>query len=252
MTPALLGAAADAFIPTWYPGCALWLDPSWGRFQERTTPATPAGIGDLWGTWIARTGQVYTAPADANRPTVATLAGATVATMLCAGTQYMDGPAILPAGASDFTMAATVRGTAWHTGLRRVWQQRGSSDATGTYAAILGIIPNLQFNGQSNDRDSGFALVNNTTYSIVIRFTNNTAPMVRFRCNGATGSDGNTYGGLGSLNLGASNSAIAYKPGRGEQFIGNILDIVIYSRALSDGETLRLSQWMASRSGAAA
>lgn len=52
---------------------ALWLDSTFGLFQERTgaSATTPAAAhGDPVGTWRARTGQNFVAPADGQRPTL--------------------------------------------------------------------------------------------------------------------------------------------------------------------------------------
>jgi hypothetical protein len=67
---ALLGRA-KAFTPASLSGLALWLDPSYGLYQETTgaSATTPAAAhGDPVGTWKARTGQYFTASATTKRP----------------------------------------------------------------------------------------------------------------------------------------------------------------------------------------
>lgn len=56
-------------VPTDIAAVLCWLDPSQGCYVERSSPSTPCGNGDPVGTWNARTGQVFTAPSDAARPT---------------------------------------------------------------------------------------------------------------------------------------------------------------------------------------
>lgn len=61
----------SAFTPASLPGLALWLDPSYGLYQETTgaSATTPAvADGDPVGTWQARTGQYLTAPGTTARP----------------------------------------------------------------------------------------------------------------------------------------------------------------------------------------
>ena len=70
-----LATAAPAFTPAQLPTLSLWLDPAYGCYVERTGPVTPCGDNDPVGTWVARTGQVFTAPSNAARPTFKANAG---------------------------------------------------------------------------------------------------------------------------------------------------------------------------------
>ena len=76
VSPGAGGAAG--FTPDQLDGLVLWLDPTYGLYQERTgagatTPA--AADGDPVGTWRARTGQYFTASSDAERPTLRVIGG---------------------------------------------------------------------------------------------------------------------------------------------------------------------------------
>lgn len=65
------GPAAPGGDPSTLSGLTLWLDASFGLFQENTGAAatTPAAANnDPVGTWKARTGQYFTAAAAGNRP----------------------------------------------------------------------------------------------------------------------------------------------------------------------------------------
>lgn len=73
----LLGRA-KAFTPASLPGLVLWLDPTYGLYQETTgaSATTPAvADGDPVGTWLARTGQYLTAASDTERPTLKPVSG---------------------------------------------------------------------------------------------------------------------------------------------------------------------------------
>lgn len=69
-----LSVGGGVFSPASLPGLAVWFDPAFGLFQERTgaSATTPAAAAaDPVGTWRARNVAVYlTAPADAARPTL--------------------------------------------------------------------------------------------------------------------------------------------------------------------------------------
>lgn len=69
----LSAVAGGAFSPSSIASLTLWLDPSFGLYQERTgaSASTPAvAANDPVGTWRARTGQNFVAPSDAARPTL--------------------------------------------------------------------------------------------------------------------------------------------------------------------------------------
>lgn len=66
-----LSNAAPAFSPTDVDGLALWLDPSLGAYQERTSPTTLSDAnGDPVGTWIDQAASIaITGYTNAARPT---------------------------------------------------------------------------------------------------------------------------------------------------------------------------------------
>lgn len=46
----------------------VWLDPSFGCYVERASQTTPCTDGASVGSWVARTGQIFVAPSDGQRP----------------------------------------------------------------------------------------------------------------------------------------------------------------------------------------
>jgi hypothetical protein len=233
-------AGGGVFTPAAIPGLVLWLDPSYGLYQETTgaSAATPAvAANDPVGTWKARNAAVYfSAVSTSGRPTL----------QFDAGKPYLLFDGVddrLSAGdlSASFPSAGTL---AW-----RADPDDAEPDADSGYAVVR------TANNDSWDNFQGAAsfpgqllttrldtqpIVPATRHTVVIR---SSASAWTRRLNGTQdiSAAADFSGGAAwdiAYSVGASGTGVRY-------LHGAVAAVAAYSRAVSDAEAARLEAYLA-------
>lgn len=246
----VLASGRARFNPTRISGLLLWADPFYGRFQEITGPSatTPAAAtNDPWGTWLARTGQYFTAAANGNRPLLSFGANGRPFALF----DGVDDALTRTAGATlTYIEPATLLGNL-------KIDTSGGGDQTGLTGKVSGT-GGLKYKPRSGgggapqagiDQVANFSPQANTSLSngvwARVGMSADTpvgAGKIIYRFNGAADgtatSSGTTQTGDPRIGLSQiSNEAL--KSGLG--------DLVIYGRILTTAEYAALDAWMVSR-----
>ena len=223
--PARRAAAAELPSPANLPGLVLWLDASdAGALREDTK-----GISE----WHDKSGKGnhVRQPVESSRPALgkAQQNGLNLITFDGA-TDYLTGPAVLPAGQRAFTFVAV-----WqpHTngGAQSIVEQAETPMRSGTRAALLAVGGAYGFNGESNDCHTLVPFQPNA-WRLTCLEVNDADPQ-----NVAISDNGTPYVGVtqnpGALKLGTSGLAVGRKLATdGEYLQGDLAEILIYDRAL--------------------
>lgn len=155
-------------------------------------------------------------------------------------TQYLTGPAVLPAGQQRYTIDAWFLFNTTNTP-RVVWEQNGASITDNTRAALIQIGASWGFNGQNNDaHDKVPVRLNQWVHGVVTVDTTLPVNPIKIYENGVLFWQGNSAGAGGTaanLNMGNSASFIGRKVTQNGEFMsGNIGHVSVYNRVLSATE----------------
>ncbi len=218
-------------------GNVLWLDAS-----DVSTITDTGGLVDQWND-KSTAGNNFTGTGN-ERPTTgaSTQNGLNVLTF---DNDYLVGPnAVLTAGDDDYTYYAV-----WQPNRNAVLTVYEQGQGTNQRSSILAVNAAYGFNGQNNDRhdmvpygpdewrvtdmkvDNSLPDGTNNIYLV-----DNDTPYV-----GRTGNPAN-------LNIGANGSRVGAKvQNNGERMYGDIAEILVYDRALSDAERLQVRDYLDAR-----
>ena len=229
MLPSLMGI--DGFLPTWYSGCALWLDPSWGVFTD-TAATTPANIGDAVAAWRCRaTGVMFTQETLANRPTLQAANGRPWVVATAAGRTLSGTPAI----SAPFSFAMALRTDLIDATSRTFFGGAGAAIYQNSTTGIIN-----QFFG--NALATGVAPVSGVPFSLRGVGANGAASSIaRNLASLVVGNAGTTLGGPTFTLFNATSGGVAVQGACG--------GLVLYSRVCSDAELLRAERFLRTQAG---
>ena len=208
-------------------GNVLWLDAA-----DTASITATDGLVDTWADKssagsgdVTQTGNLRPVSGSAN------LNGINV---LSFDGDFLAGPAVLPAGDDDYTMFAV-----WvpnRNGVMSVWEQSGPDD--GSRAAILAVNAAYGFNGERNDDHDIVPYAPGVARLTAIRVDN--ALTVDGVNNIFLNDNGFDYLGLtndpASLAVGTNGMRVGAKVlNNAETFFGEIGEIIVFDRLLSDG-----------------
>ena len=146
-------------------------------------------------------------------------------------------PAILPAGAGQYTIEAVFKVNSIKTQV--VWEQNSSTVIQDQRACMILLYNGYGgFNGQANDYHSIIPYTTGVWYHWVIvinKFGGGNS--VKLYNNGTLYSEGNPNNGGQNLNVGNYASAIGYKLNANDEYLdGQVAAVRIYNRALNASE----------------
>lgn len=255
------GYYIPVFLPTSVSGLAVWLDPSYGAYQERTSPTTPSAAGDPVGTWIARTGHVFTAASDSGRPTMRAGANGRPYLEFDGTNDSLTGDTSTrsvsaSAGALSVVIASKVTSLRSGSSQRNdfVWIATGTAATNRFSLHTFGNGTNAQFRflGRRLDSDSLQTLVdgaNDTNWKVVSAVANYSSATAAVY-NGiptAVSTFSFQTSGQSSSNNSASGIEIGWSSAASSYCAGHFGDVVITRSALTLLERAKLIDWMASR-----
>ncbi len=162
------------------------------------------------------------------------------------GHEYLDGPAVLPEGAADFTFAAVWRRTDTD-GAQVICEQ--ADDGVGRRASLLTVGEAYGFNGQNNDQHDLLKLRANLATASVMTLSHN--ELVRLWHNDEHGGTGAR--GLVARNLqrtGARRFRVAAKVTALSEFLrGDIAEILVWDRVLAFDEIRAVNEYLGTKWG---
>ena len=240
VTASLLAAAArSGSVPT--DGLVLHLDAS------SISPDAAAAGGKLARWEDVSKGGNHVAQADgARQPVVVPDALNGLAVVRFAGSQFLDGPAVLEEGDMSFTVAAVWRRT--HTRQAEVICEQ-ASDGIGRRASLLTVNARYGFNGQNNDAHSLVAY--RPGLFVLTLLTLEESGVVRVWHNDDTGSTAR-LGGIDRAvqNTGANTFRVGAKiTSGGECLNGDIAEVLVYERVLPLDELKGINEYLGAKWG---
>jgi hypothetical protein len=225
----------SGFDPFSGPGLALWRDPAFGAFWERTSPITPTvAIGDPLGTWNAKSGQVSTAPTNGSRPLLRYWGSQPNFEFDGSDDQLVDSPT---PNLGFHHLFVVMRGTVAARDLIS-----NGVNTSGTFLMQLdssGFLKCHYWGATGNSISTG-AVDRRNTWGLAEQ---------RFRSAGMTGywngtSDG-TAAWSGTLGNSANNVILGNRSGGGGGFwSGNIAEILLYLGELADVDVVRIRTYL--------
>lgn len=146
----------------------------------------------------------------------------------------------LPEGQDKYTLSAWWR-TSVNNRTQVIYEQNTSTLVNSRRGAILQLNANWGFNGESNDaHDKVPVRLNQWTNGTIVIEENAATNKVKIYENGVLYWQGNSTNNASNLNLGADVAGFGRKlSANSEYFVGNIAQINVYNRVLSDAEILQ-------------
>lgn len=226
-------AAKASFLPTDLSGNVLWLDAA-----DTSTISQNAGTF----TWADKsiTGNGDVASSDDNRPVTGSVTQNGLNLLTFDGTDdYLSGSAVLAAGDDTYTYFVV-----WFPHDNKTQTIYDQADAEFTYsrrAALLATGKNTYgFNGYYNDAHELVPYTADTWRLTAMEIDNATSPNIHISDNGSDLYSGTTTSWRGfepsDLDVGAGGIRVGAKMKYGiECFDGEIAEIIVFDRLLSDG-----------------
>ena len=157
-------------------------------------------------------------------------------------------PPVLPAGQTKYTMSAWWKTNSLGNGV--IYEQNSASATANQRSAIIQVGSTWGFNGQNNDAHSYVPVTSNTWINGVITVdTTSSSNPIKIYQNGVLYWQGNSSASASNLNMGASSSFIGKKVSNSEYFSGEISNVSVYNRVLSEKEVQENFQALRSRYG---
>jgi len=231
--------AAEPTSPADVAGLLLWLDAgdtATVTADDRAGGPTSVGYRGV-SEWRDKSpsGKHVGQPNHAARPTLSEDAQNGLHPVSFDGTtQFLTGPAALPAGQGSYTIIALWRPRR-NTGVQSVFEQSQTPIAANTRAALLTVGDRYGFNGEGNDRHDLVPFGPDAWRLTCMDIDNARAANVRIWDNGAllSGASGSPK----DLNLGTSGVTIGRKLSLdGEYLDGEIAEILVYDWSIAREE----------------
>jgi len=244
--------------PMLWPAAGLWLlsagacaaePPAQGLVLHLDASRAGAAAADgRLARWVDLSGRGHdlAQPDAASRPAFVDAALNGLPVLRFAGRQFLDGPAVLPEGAADFTFAAVWRRDDTQ-GAQVICEQ--ADDGIGRRASLLTVGEAYGFNGQNNDRHDLLRFYAGLANLSVMTLEG--AGWVRLWHNderGGTGARGQIVAPM--QNTGARLFRVGGKVTSGNECLsGDIAEILVYDRVLSWPEVQALNEYLGAKWG---
>lgn len=236
----LITSAASAVIndPTDIPNAVLWLDASdLGSISSSGSNVTQ---------WNDKSGAAnhFAQGTIGSQPQTGTSSVNGLNTLTFSGSQHLLGPsAVLSGGDDEYTYFAVWNPTTT-SGARSVYEQGSGGSQR---SAILTVGNRYGFNGESNDRHDLVPFDTNT-FRVTDMEINNTAGGANVRVYDNGDYFFGTTGNPGALNVNTNGTAVGKKVNvNGEFFQGQIAEIIVYDRVLTNDERADVSEYFNSK-----
>jgi len=228
---------ADLPDPAGMGGLVLWLDAA----DAGTLTADARGVS-LWRDKSAHGKDAQQAD-HAARPTISRQAQNGRFPLAFDGvTQFLSGPAVLPAGQPAYTVVALWRPQK-NAGVQSVFEQAAAPLQGNTRAALLAVGEAYGFNGESNDRHDLVRFEPNVWRLTCLEVDNAKESNVAITDNGV-GYSGAT-GDPKALNLGATGVTLGRKLATdGEYLDGEIAEVLVFDRVLGRADRQRVLAYL--------
>jgi fructan beta-fructosidase len=211
------------------PGLMLWLDAA----DSSTLDIDPRGVGQ-WRDKSGRNHHLEQAQ-HAARPALATVAqNGHLPVGFDGARQFLQGPAVLPAGQAAYTIVAVWRPRV-ASGAQSVFEQAATPLAGNTRAALLAVGDAYGFNGESNDRHDLVRFEPGVWRLTCMAIDNARERNVAISDNGVGHSA--RSGNPQALNLGTGGVTVGRKLATdGEYLNGEVAEILVFDHVLSRSE----------------